>query len=367
MVSRIRCREAGIIIGSMEPGSNNAITDVPGVRAGHCTLISGEGPLVEGKGPVRTGVTVILPHPGNIFVEKVRAAVHIINGFGKSVGLSQLTELGVIETPIVLTNTLSVGTVFNALCCYMLDENPEIGVTTAGTVNPVVGECNDGYLNDIRGRHVSKEHVFQALAQATDGAVTEGNVGAGTGMSCFEWKGGIGTASRKLGGQISHNCLGVLVLANFGQAKDLTVAGIPIGKELAEKYKMTPSPPGSIMVIVATDAPLTDRQLGRVARRCQGGLARAGSVFANGSGDYVIAFSTENKVPHEAKPLENGTFLRDNTNEMASLFRASVEATEEAIMNSLFAAETMTGRDGHIRHGLPTAKVLDILRKRGAL
>ena len=363
MSDRMRCREAGIVIGTMMPGPLNAITDVPGVKVGHCTLVSGDGPLKAGKGPVRTGVTAILPHPGSLFTSKVRAAVHVINGFGKSTGLAQINELGVIETPIVLTNTLSVGIAWDALCEYMLGLNPEIGVST-GTVNPVIGECNDGYLNDIRGRHISKEHVFQALAQASGGPVAEGSVGAGTGMSCFGWKGGIGTASRRLSGQLSHNCLGVLVLANYGKEQDLTIAGVSVGRELADIYKIPPAPPGSVMVIVATDAPLTDRQLGRVARRCQGGLARTGSIFANGSGDFVIAFSTKNKVPHNSDPVEKAT-LRDDTDEMASVFRATVEATEEAVINALFASETMTGRYGHIRYGLPIEQVLDILGSMG--
>lgn len=364
--ARPRCRDLGITIGRMSPGPKNAITDVPQVAVGHVTLIDGEGPLVPGKGPVRTGVTAVLPHRGNLFEEKVRAAIHVINGFGKATGLAQVAELGVLETPLVLTNTLSVGTAWDALCEYMLTKNPEIGVST-GTVNPVVLECNDGFLNDIRGRHVRREHVLAALDGATCGPVQEGNVGAGTGMSCLGFKGGIGTASRRLTGELEGNCLGVLVLANFGQAEDLTIAGVPVGFELSKRQHHPPAPPGSIVIIVATDAPLSDRQLGRVARRCQGGLARVGSVFHNGSGDFVVAFSNAEKVGHEGPAIENAKMVRDDSLEMAGLFRAAVEGTEEAVLNALFAADTMVGRDGNTRLGLPLDETVEILKSHRAL
>jgi D-aminopeptidase len=342
----------------MKPGALNSITDVAGVAVGHVTL---------SEGPIRTGVTAVIPHAGNLFREKVRGAIHVINGFGKATGIAQIQELGTIETPIVLTNTLSVGVAWDALCGYMLARTPEIG-DTAGTVNPVVAECNDGHLNDIRGRHVRAEHVLEALEKASCGPVQEGAVGAGTGMSCLEFKGGIGTSSRKLEGAVSDRHLGVLALSNFGG--DLMVSGVQVGTRLAEIRKDPPAPPGSIIMVVATDAPLSDRQLGRVARRCQGGLARVGSVFSSGSGDFALAFSTKNKVPHDSEsPFEalEEPFIRDDSPEMASLFRASVEATEEAILNSLFAAETVIGRDGNERRALPLQDLAAILKEYRAL
>ncbi|MGI6643960.1 MAG: P1 family peptidase [Bacillota bacterium] len=361
---RRRSRELGIVVGILEPGRLNSITDVPGVSVGHCTLVEGDGRLIPGSGSVRTGVTAVVPHPGNLFREKVPAAIHVINGFGKATGLAQVMELGNIETPIVLTNTLSVGTAWDALCEFMLHENPDIGVTT-GTVNPVVGECNDGYLNDIRGRHVKHEHVFQALRSARTGSVEEGSIGAGTGMSCLGFKGGIGTASRKLAGEISRCHLGVLVLSNFGSLQDLTVLGVPVGREFAGKRQAAPTPPGSVIVVMATDAPLSSRQIQRVARRCQAGLARTGSTFSNGSGDFVIGFSTENRIAHSGPTLGSSVFLRDDSQEMAALFRAAAEATEEAVYNSLFAARTMVGRDGNMRLGLSGDEVVRVLRTHG--
>jgi D-aminopeptidase len=359
---RPRAREFGVVSGLLEPGPANAITDVPGVKVGHVTLMQ-DDPAGPGSGVVRTGVTAILPHEGNLFMEKVRGAFHVINGFGKATGMAQVRELGTIETPIVLTNTLSVGAAWDALCGHMLSRTPEIGLN-AGTVNPVVAECNDGYLNDIRGRHVKASHVLEALETAVGGPVPEGNVGAGTGMSCLGFKGGIGTSSRRLKGAISDRRLGVLALSNFGRAEDLLIAGVPVGIRLAEMRKDPPAPPGSVITVIATDAPLYDRQLERVAKRCQGGLARVGSVFSNGSGDFVIAFSTRNKVANAGeRPFEEieEPFVRDDSAEMSSLFRAAVEATEEAVLNSLFAAETMTGRDGHVRRGLPLEDVRRIL------
>lgn len=358
---RPRAREFGVVTGLMEPGPLNAITDVPGVKVGHVSLVQGDGRLVPGEGPVRTGVTAILPHDGNVFKEKVRGAIHVINGFGKATGIAQVQELGVIETPVVLTNTLSVGAAWDALCSYMLSQNPEIGVST-GTVNPVVAECNDGFLNDIRGRHVKAEHVLSALETAAGGPVQEGNAGAGTGMCCLGFKGGIGTSSRRLGGTLAQRYLGVLVLANFGRAEDLLIAGVPVGVRLQEARRDPPAPPGSIVTVLATDAPLSDRQIARVARRCQGGLARVGSVFSNGSGDFAIAFTTPLCPEAAGEP-----FVSDDSAEMGLLFRAAVEATEEAVLNALFAAETMAGRDGHVRRGLPLDEVAEVLREHRAL
>lgn len=365
--ARFRARELGIKIGRLEVGPLNSITDVPGVRVGHVTLIQGEGALMPGRGPVRTGVTSILPHPGNVFKEKVPAAIHVINGFGKATGIAQIQELGVLETPIILTNTLSVGCAWDALCEYMLEHNPEIGVTT-GTVNPVVLECNDGYLNDIRGRHVRREHVLAAIQNAHTGPCEEGNVGAGTGMSCMGFKGGIGTSSRRICPDAEGYTVGVLVLANFGRLEDLTISGVPVGLELQKnRAEQHQPPPGSIVMVLATDAPLSDRQLLRVAKRCQAGLARTGSKFANGSGDFVIAFSTQGIVRHGAAIRASENTLNDDSGVFGELFQAAADATEEAILNALFKAETMVGRDRNIRMGLPVEETLDILRSYRAL
>lgn len=362
--SQPRCRDIGLSIGALPTGPLNAITDIPGVLVGHTTIIKGEGALIPGKGPVRTGVTAIRPHPGNMFQQKVRGAIHVINGFGKATGIAQVQELGAIETPIILTNTLSVGKAWDALCEYMLEQNPDIGVFT-GTVNPLVLECNDGYLNDIRGRHVEKQHVFSALENAKTGPVPEGNVGGGTGMSCLGFKGGIGTASRCIEVCKEEWILGVLVMANFGRLEDLLISGIPMGLKFKKDMGMQPKiPPGSIVIVVGTNAPVSDRQLLRISKRCQGGLARVGSGFQNGSGDFVVAFSTSNCVSHQdASGLFTEEYIRDDSKVMGNIFKASVEATEEAILNALFAAETMVGRDGNTRLGIPVDKVIGILNR----
>lgn len=362
----MRVRDIGLKIGFFEPGATNSIVDVKGVSVGHCTLISGEGKLIPGKGPVRTGVTVIFPHEDkNVFKNKVFASSYVINGFGKPIGLVQLNELGQLETPIALTNTLNVGLVADAIIEYMLDLNTDIGVTT-GTVNPVVLECNDGFLNDIRGRHVKHEHVYEAIKNVSCDRVLEGAVGAGTGMSCFEFKGGIGSASRKLPKEVGGYTIGVLVLSNFGRRIDLTIAGIPVGLELKDYGVSKLQLHGSIVIIIATDAPLTPRQLNRLAKRATHGLARTGSYSSHGSGDFVVAFSNAHKIPHY------GDFIvyelkMFNENYLSYLFRAVVEAVEEAILNSMFMAETIIGRDGNIRYAIPIDKVVDILVKYNVL
>ncbi|MCX8168737.1 MAG: P1 family peptidase [Candidatus Methanomethylicia archaeon] len=362
----MRVRDIGLKIGFFEPGATNSIVDVKGVSVGHCTLISGEGKLIPGKGPVRTGVTVIFPHEDkNVFKNKVFASSYVINGFGKPIGLVQLNELGQLETPIALTNTLNVGLVADAIIEYMLDLNTDIGVTT-GTVNPVVLECNDGFLNDIRGRHVKHEHVYEAIKNVSCDRVLEGAVGAGTGMSCFEFKGGIGSASRKLPKEVGGYTIGVLVLSNFGRRIDLTIAGIPVGLELKDYGVSKLQLHGSIVIIIATDAPLTPRQLNRLAKRATHGLARTGSYSSHGSGDFVVAFSNAHKIPHY------GDFIvyelkMFNENYLSYLFRAVVEAVEEAILNSMFMAETTIGRDGNIRYAIPIDKVVDILVKYNVL
>lgn len=354
VVSQSRPRDIGIKIGVLPPGKLNAITDVPGVKVGHTTLMEGN--------QVRTGVTAILPHEGNIFQEKVPAAIYVGNGFGKLAGSTQVKELGNLETPIILTNTLSVATAVDATVEYTLHL---AGNERVQSVNAVVGETNDGYLNDIRGRHIQKEHVLDAIASATSGPVREGNVGAGTGTICFGFKGGIGTASRKLPQRLGGYTVGVLVQTNFGGV--LQIDGAPVGEELKKFFlsgQLKDDADGSCMVVVATDAPLDARNLERLAQRAIMGLAKTGGIGSNGSGDYVIAFSTDPgvRVKHEkSERTDEAAWLRNDV--VSPLFMAVIEATEEAIINSLFAAETMEGRDGHKIDALPRNEAIKILKK----
>ncbi len=355
-MSQNRLRDHGVATGVLHPGTFNAITDVPGVQVGHTTLIEGDA--------IRTGVTAILPHSGNIFQEKVPAAIYVGNGFGKLAGYTQVKELGNLETPIILTNTLNVPTAVNAVIGYTLNQP---GNEEVRSVNAVVGETNDGYLNDIRGRHVTEADVLKAIQNAKTGPVAEGNVGAGTGTICFGFKGGIGTSSRVLPKQSGGYTVGVLVQTNFGGV--LQVAGVEVGKKLGQysnsfKY----SPDGSCMMVVLTDAPLDARNLERLAKRAMLGLARTGGIASNGSGDYVLAVSTAEacRIPYESEnPIQTIPTLRNEA--MTPLFLATIEATEEAILNSLFAAETMTGRDGHKIEALPKEKVLEMLKEAGKL
>ncbi|NJB86198.1 D-aminopeptidase [Lewinella marina] len=346
-----RPRDLGVKLGVMHPGPLNAITDVAGVRVGHTTRIEGDS--------IRTGVTAVVPHGGDLYREKVPAAIHLGNGYGKLAGYTQVEELGELETPIVLTNTLSVATAMNALVTACLRDNPQVQ-----SVNAVVGETNDGYLNDIRGRHVTEADVHSALSAATEGSVTEGNVGAGTGTSCFGWKGGIGTSSRKLPESLGGYTVGVLVQTNFGGV--LQIAGVPVGPLLERYYfrdELESHADGSCMIVVATDAPLGVRNLKRLAQRAMLGLARTGGIASNGSGDYVIAFSTAtgNRISVGAGAVRSLTELSNGA--VTPLFLASIEATEEAIINSLFAAEDMTGHGGNHREALPVEKVLELLKK----
>ncbi len=357
--TRPRARDLGIRIGELQPGPLNAILDVPEVAVGHVSLVEGEGPLVQGEGPVRTGVTAILPHSGNLFTEKVCAAVEVINGFGKSVGLPQVVELGNLETPILLTNTLSVWAAADALVDYVAEQNPG-----ARSFNPVVGECNDGGLNDILGRHVKPPHVQQALETASREKVEEGNVGAGVGMTGFNWKAGIGTASRLLSGALQGYRLGALVLNNTGSARDLRVDGVPVGRHLRPPDQ-PPPPGGSIIIVLATDAPLESRQLHRIAKRATFGLARAGGIADHGSGDFVLAFTTGNRISAKGEQRLTGKGLVAET-DIGGLFRAAIETTEEAILNSLLQAETMVGRDNVIRPAIPIDELLEVLRRYGA-
>lgn len=358
-MERPRAREIGLVFGQLTPGPNNAITDVPGVRVGHVTLVEGEGPLVPGRGPVRTGVTAVLPHAGNLFCQRVAAAVHTVNGYGKPCGFEQVRELGLLETPIVLTNTLSVGTAFDAVVSYMIEANPDLGIG-ADSVNPLIGETNDGYLNDLQGRHVRPEHVWQAIRGASEGPVAEGAVGAGTGTIAFGFKAGIGTASRRLSQEGGGFHVGALVQANFGSPKDLTIAGVRVGRALTEAVAVQPGG-GSIMVIVATDAPCSARQLGRLARRAAIGLARTGGMAADRSGEFVVAFSTTGTWPRgEAAPLvEDRPAVVAEQRLLPLLFQAVVESVEEAVVNALLRAEAMTGRDSHHAPALP----IDPLRR----
>lgn len=359
---RPRIREFGIKIGILTTGANNAITDVAGVTVGQTTIIRGEN--------VRTGVTAIVPHGGNLFREKVPGAVFVGNGFGKLMGSTQVNELGEIETPILLTSTLSVPKTADFLMDHML---ALAGNEEVRSINPLVAETNDGGLNDIRGRHITRDDVFNALKNAKSGAVDEGSVGAGTGTVAFGWKGGIGTASRKLPVSLGGCTLGVLVQSNFGGV--LSIDGVPVGVELG-KYSLkdvangsqarmpaVQSADGSIIIVIATDAPLDHRQLKRLASRSMVGLGRTGSSMTNGSGDYAIAFSTANRI-NASQNIRDIKVLGNDA--MSPLFQAVIEATEEAILNSLFKATTVTG-NGRTIEAIPLDKVQEIFRKYGRL
>jgi D-aminopeptidase len=349
---RVRARDLGIQPGVLPTGKLNAITDVEGVKVGQVTLRIGDS--------VRTGVTAILPHDGNIFQQKVPAAVYAGNGFGKLIGSTQIDELGVIESPIVLTNTLSVWRAAEALAEYVLGQK---GNENVHSVNVVVGETNDGTLNDIRGMHVQKSHVQEALARAAGGVVEEGSVGAGTGTVTFGFKGGIGTSSRVAVVGTAKYTVGVLVQTNFGGV--LTIDGLPVGKELNRHMFSGRNGDGSVMAVVATDAPLDSRQLKRLAKRAMLGVARTGSPASNGSGEYAIAFSVaaSERTRHGSMVLSPRTAFPDDA--ITALFEATVEATEEAIYNSLFKATTTTGAGGTTIEALPIGAVKDLMRKHG--
>src|SRR5689334_1522588 len=363
--NRPRAREAGVKVGVLPTGTLNAITDVQGVLVGHTTLIRGDD--------IRTGVTAILPHNGNLFREKVPGAVFVGNGFGKLAGSTQVNELGEIETPILLTSTLAVPRVADYLIDYMLALP---GNEQVQSINPLVAETNDGYLNDIRGRHISRDDVFAAIKGAKSGAVEEGSVGAGTGTVAFGFKGGIGTSSRRLPARLGGFTVGVLVQSNFGGV--LTINGAPVGRELGRYYlkdelaeratEKQNQPDGSIIIVIATDAPLDARNLNRMAARAMMGLARTGAAGSNGSGDYAIAFSTATDVrirPLSQTELNAPRSVKTLANDAVSpLFLAVIEATEEAIYNSLFRATTTTGR-GRTVDALPLDRTLEILRKHG--
>lgn len=360
---RHRLRDLGIVVGQYPPGPFNAITDIAGVKVGHTTLISGDGPLKPGQGPIRTGVTVVIPRD-DVWHKKVPAGSFILNGTGEMTGLAWVAESGFLEYPVSLTNTLNVPRVANGLMSWMMKQYPDIGISD-DTVTPVVAECDDGRLNDIQGRHVSEENVMTALDGATSGPVAEGTVGAGTGMVSYGFKGGIGTSSRKLSEKESGYTVGVLVNANHGRRPELVVSGIPVGKlyepsqHVSEAFVPGQSE-GSIIIIIATDAPLDGRQLTRLAKRAAFGLARTGSTVRHGSGDFILAFSTANVIPHyPQEPTYNLTHLSDT--HLNPLFTATGEATEEAILNALTMATTITGRDNHRIEAIDLARLKTLL------
>lgn len=351
---RPRIREFGIKTGILKPGKWNAITDVEGVKVGHITLNKGKN--------IRTGVTAILPHDGNIYQEKVPAAVYVANGYGKLMGYTQIEELGNMETPIILTNTLSVPTAANALIDYTLSLP---GNEKIFSVNAVVGETNDGWLNDIRGRHVKEEHVIKAIKKAESGAVEEGNVGAGTGTICYGFKGGIGTSSRKLPLSRGGYTVGVLVQTNHGGV--FQINGFPIGVRLGRYYMkkdLEELEEGSCMIVVATDAPLNSRNLKRLAKRALLGIPRTGGFYSGGSGDYAIAFSTAKglRIPHRADERTKKVEILRNRH-LSPLLLAAAEAAEEAILNSMFKATAMEGKDGNKIEALPLDKVKEIMKE----
>lgn len=353
--ARPRARELGIAPGVFHPGPLNAITDVAGVRVGHATMIEGDH--------VRTGVTVIVPHAGNVFQDKVPGAVFVGNAFGKLAGSTQVDELGTIETPIALTNTLSVGAAIEGLVRWTIDQ---AGNENVRSVNALVGETNDGGLNDIRGQHVRPQHVVDALKHASSGAVQEGSVGAGTGTQAFGWKGGIGTSSRKLEPRFGGYTVGVLVQSNYGGV--LTIDGAPVGKALG-RYAYQPKPTaqddsgdGSCMLVVATDAPIDARDLKRLAARAVFGLARTGSSYSNGSGDFAIAFSTapDLRTRFGSSAAQARTLLP--TDGVSPLFQAALEATEEAVYNSLLKATAVSSRFGK-SEPLPIERLREVLKR----
>lgn len=340
---RVRLRDLGVTIGIYPPGQANAITDVPGVAVGHETISWGDSTLPPGKGPARTGVTVIWPHRDDLVRNPVAAGFFALSGTGEMTARSEIEELGRINTPIALTNTMSIGIVYDAVCRYLVEHDPGVGAEE-GPLIPVVAECDDSYLNDARGFHVTHEHVYRALNQASTGPVAEGAVGAGTGMHCFQFKGGIGTSSRVLPPELGGWTVGVLVLTNFGQRHRLTVAGVPVGQHLPyrpEEVGLPPREQGSGIVVVATNAPLDGRQLARVAKRAALGLGRTGSTGGDGSGELLIAFSTTYRPGREPAVAQHDVV---EAHLIDPVFEAAVDATEEAVLNALCMATTTDGR-----------------------
>lgn len=355
---RVRARDLGVPLGRFKPGKYNAITDVEGVLVGHSTIIRGSGPLRPGHGPVRTGVTAILPNEGNIFMDRVIGGGFVLNGAGEVSGLTQVMEWGLVETPIMLTNTMAVGAVSDGVARYMVERYPGIG-DEHDVIIPVVGECDDSWLNDITGRHVKDVHVLEAIQTAASGPVAEGSVGGGTGMVTCDFKGGIGTSSRKLPEVFGGYTLGVLVMSNFGKIHNLRVGGLPVGEVLAEKFRDVPKRGqtyGSIIAVVATDAPLLSHQLNRLCKRVALGIGRVGSYAAHGSGEIVVGFSTANLIPRRTqKMVYKMKILLDQR--LDPLYEAVMEATEEAILNAVCMARPMVGINDNYCPALPLDEV----------
>ncbi|MGE0615415.1 MAG: P1 family peptidase [Bacteriovoracia bacterium] len=360
---RLRIRDLGLEIGHYKPGRYNAITDVPNVKVGHSTIIKGHGKHTPRRGPVRTGVTAIIPRD-DIYENRVAGGAFILNGAGELSGLTQVQEWGIIETPILLTNTLSVGTCSEACVQYMTDRYPGIG-SQHDVVLPLVGECDDSWLNDIAGRHVRSEHVIEAIKSAQSGPVLEGAVGGGTGMITCDFKAGIGTSSRKLPQLLGGYTIGVLVMSNFGEIRDLRMGGIPAGAILQPKFaglRKRKDNYGSIIAVIATDAPLVTAQLTQLSKRAALGIGRVGSYAAHGSGEIILAFSTTNVAPRETqKMVYRMKILLDKR--INPLYEAVVECTEEAILNSLCSAESMEGINGNLSPAIPLEDVSDLIHK----
>jgi D-aminopeptidase len=358
---RARARDLGIAVGTLPEGPLNAITDVPGVLVGHCTVSWGGPELPRGSGPARTGVTAVFPHGDDIWHNRVPAGAFMANGVGEVVGMNAIREWGLIETPIVLTNSQSVGAAYDATVRWMMARSPLAGIEDA--VMPVVGECDDSHLNDMRGMHVHEEHVVAALDAAASGPVTEGCVGSGTGMTCFDFKGGIGTSSRVVEPYpgVRHT-VGVLAMTNFGARRRLSVDGVPVGREIADLMPVEHRE-GSCIVVLATDAPLSARQCERLAKRCSLGLAVAGSYAADSSGEFMVAFTTAHRVPRVTKAPVPVTSIGNDA--MFQLFEAAVDATAESVYNSLCAATDAEGRDGNRSFALPLDLLVDVMNRYG--
>jgi D-aminopeptidase len=362
-MARKRLRQLGIRLGRYQPGRINAITDVKGVKVGHVTLNYGSGKLISGVGPVRTGVTAILPSD-NLYYDRMVSGAFVLNGAGEVAGITQITEWGLLETPILLTHSLAVGLVADATTRWMVEHHPGIG-DFEDVVLPVVGECDDSFLNDAAGRHVTAEHVFKAIGIATDGPVAEGSVGAGTGMITCDFKSGIGTASRRVVDEGVPYTIGILVLSNFGRISDLRIDGVPVGAILEPDYAELDKRRanyGSIIVVLATDAPLLPNQLTRLCKRAALGIGRCGSYAAHNSGEIVVGFSTANKIPRKSRRMMiRMKALLDER--LSSMYEATVEATEEAIVNSLCMAEPMWGVNDHFAPALPLDRLKEILTR----
>lgn len=358
---RVRARDIGIVVGTLPTGRLNAITDVGGVLVGHATIVRGDGALKVGEGPVRTGVTAVLPRK-DVWFNGVYAATHTLNGDGEMTGTHWIRDRETLMHPVLITNTGSVGDVHAAEIAYMNERHP----SRDWAFLPVVAETWDGTLNDVRGQHVRKAHVFAAIDDAKDGAVVEGNVGGGTGMICYGFKGGIGSSSRRVPESAGGYTVGVLVQANHGTRPLLRIDGVPVGREISDLLPEDRLPTKSIIIVAATDAPLLPNQLFRIAKRCSMGLARTGAVSQHSSGDIFLAFSTTNRLSvDEGRPLRPVQVVPDGF--ISSLYQPTVEATEEAIVNAMTMAVTMTGRNHHIVHAIPLERLVEVMRRYGRL